>query len=522
VGPDGRTWATLTPAAYSAALRAQLGSLPGLRWDAHSKAYKAPREALPQVLTLLRASRVAAIEGDVPPVELPHVAVPVDGLRPYQADGACRLAQLAVLYGGALLADEQGIGKTAQAIRAAEVLALGGRAAGRGHVLVLCPAVVVPHWIGQVERWSWQHTATAARWEPGCTADFRVISYDKARRRVDDLQGATVIVCDEMHYLANSRSLRSKAVRKLLEVSSPRPIVLGLTGTPIFSSPRDLHNPLDLLTPGRWGTWWQFTHRYCDGRFEQIPGMDRSVWRADGVSHQRELHDRLQAIMIRRTKADVAVDLPPRVRTILPVDMPKAAVKALSRAAVSVTAGNDVARILGQVEAYKLAAAVELVESLGEGSRVLLVTTRRDTAHELAGKLGCPCVTGEDDAKDRRATIVGSRVAVATMFSITTGIDLTEFDTLIFVGLDWVPSTLMQMEARLHRIGQTKTVNVFYLIGSRTIDEVIQHRVIDRLEHFAAIIGNAPDEQALAADLLGNEDDLIASIIDAVGKLKAP
>lgn len=512
LGPHGRTLAFLRPAAYSAALRAQVDGLPGVTWQCSLGAYTAPREALPHVLARLKAARVATFRGSVPEVDPPRVAVPSAGLRSYQVDGARRLLEIALTYGGALLGDEQGIGKTAQAVRVCELLAATAGPRPRRHVLVLCPAVVVSHWIDEVKRWSWLSQSTAERWTPASTADFRIMSYDAARRRAKQLaeQQPGVVVFDEAHYLSNAKSLRSKAARTIV---GHRPYVLALTGTPIFSEPSDLHNPLDLLTPGRWGTWWQFTHRYCAGRFEEIPGLDRAVWRADGVSNTSELRERLAAVMVRRTKADVAVELPPRVRTVLPVDLPPAAVRSLAKAAACVTMGSDVGNVLANVEEYKLTAAVDLVESLGPQARVLLVTTRRETARKLGAQLGCPHVTGEDDARDRRAMIVGSRLAVATMQSITTGINLTEFDTLVFVGLDWIPSTLMQLEARLHRIGQRSTVSIYYLIGSRTIDEVIQARVIERLDVFADVIGNAPDEAALADHLRGTEDDLIAAIL---------
>ena len=126
-------------------------------------------------------------------------------------------------------------------------------------------------------------------------------------------------------------------------------------------------------------------------------------------------------------------------------------------------------------------------------------------------------VTGEDDPSDRKAKLVASDVAVATMFSVTTGIDLTHFDSCIFVGLDWVPSNLLQAEARLHRPGQKKTVNVYFLIGRPSLDEHIRTVVVDRLETFSAVLGTAgtSNESELAKDL-EDRSDLISQIVSLV------
>ncbi|MDX1410495.1 MAG: hypothetical protein R3330_20235, partial [Saprospiraceae bacterium] len=112
----------------------------------------------------------------------------------------------------------------------------------------------------------------------------------------------------------------------------------------------------------------------------------------------------------------------------------------------------------------------------------------------------------------------GGGPAAATMHSVTTSIDLVEFDCAIFVGLDYVPSRLLQAEARVHRTGQRRGVTIYYLIGAGTIDEVIQDRVISRLETFAQLTDGAEGDQAeLAQHLRGaTDDELIAQIVAQV------
>ena len=117
-------------------------------------------------------------------------------------------------------------------------------------------------------------------------------------------------------------------------------------------------------------------------------------------------------------------------------------------------------------------------------------------------------------AKRAELLTSGDGAAVATMYAVTTGIDLVEFDVVIFVGLDWLPSTLLQAEARLHRIGQRRPVTIYYLIGRGTLDEVVKERVIERLHNFVTLTGASGDESQLAADLTdGDEDSLIAELV---------
>jgi SNF2 family DNA or RNA helicase len=99
------------------------------------------------------------------------------------------------------------------------------------------------------------------------------------------------------------------------------------------------------------------------------------------------------------------------------------------------------------------------------------------------------------------------------MQSVTTGIDLTCFDSIIMVGLDWLPSTLRQAEDRIHRIGQNFPVTIYYLIGTGTLDEVVRERVINRLEVSGKLLGDGDSD--MITDLSGgSEDDLINAIAD--------
>jgi len=176
-----------------------------------------------------------------------------------------------------------------------------------------------------------------------------------------------------------------------------------------------------------------------------------------------------------------------------------------------------VSSLLSNVEAYKVDAAVSLARDvIASGGRPLLLTTRKATAAALGEALQCPVVDGDTPPQERQAILAAAPCGAATMYSVTTGIDLVGYDHVIFTGLDWIPATLLQAEARAHRIGQLRHVHVHYLIGMGTLDEIVRERVIDRLGMFEAVIGGAEgDEAAMAQDLGGGSEDLIAGIVTA-------
>lgn len=522
--------AGLRPLAYNAdAVRWPLKAIPGLRWDRQLAAYVGAPHAVSAAIEVLKRSPEVRLREVAPASQAAskRASAPVRGLRPHQAEGAAWVAAQLAGSGACLLADDMGLGKTAQAVRAVEPWL-----AKESWILVIAPGVVARHWVAEVDRWGFA-PMTAGRCEVRAakkvrslvvpTVDFKIITPDLFRRWHDqpELDGPAVVIVDEAHYYANARAKRTAALTGYLARQAVRPKLLMLTGTPLTARPRDLFSLLDLMHPGAWGSYWQFTKRYCAGRFVEIPNTDRTSWEADGVSNVSELRARLEHVMLRRSKAEVG-GLPPKIRSLIQVELPASAQRAAAAAAREVDGFKALGRALGVTEQGKIAAAVELAESvIAQGERPLIFTAHRAQAQEIAERLNVPVVTGADAAEDRAAKIEGAPAAVATMFSVTTGINLSAFDTVIFAGLHWVPSTMLQAEARPHRIGQTRTVTIYYLVALGTVDEAIQKAVIDRLDLFDQAIGKGEDGCGMAAALNGgSEEDLIGEIIASIAGKK--
>lgn len=514
--PALRAWELdLCPHAFDAEAKEIIKSIPGVRWEPDPEApngrgvWRGAAEACELTLFALTRAGLVKVRGELPRYRRTPEPIGPSTLYSYQRAGAAWLAGMLHFEGGALLADEMGLGKSAQAIAACDALDL---AATR---LIVCPAIVVPHWKEQIRKWG------------SSLPEWVVLSYEKFTRAVKRGElpaGVGFAIFDEAHYLSNSKSLRSKAASQWC-ARNPSARRILLTGTPMQARPKDLWHLLEIAHPGRFGSFFAFTKRYCAGRYEPIPNTTLAPWVSDGVSHADELAERLRAVMLRRTKAEVGAFLPPLRREIIECEIPRAARRDAQRAAAAIDwRGNGriaASALLSQIETYKIDAAVELARGIREGGgNALILTTRKDTAAEIARALGCPAVDGDTPVAQRRAAIVEAPLACATIFSVTTGIDLTNFDHVIMVGLDWLPTTMLQGEARTHRPGQTRPVLVTYLIGTGTLDEIVRERVIDRLGTWESLGGAGSD--GLAVDLAGGtEEELLAAMAAACGRSAA-
>ncbi len=512
------------PGGFDDACAAQFKAMPGVYWDRRSRAFVGDDAGIFAVCETLRAAEIARLEIDGAPY-LGRFQAGMTGLEQalghssaieapasifgFQRFGAAWLKAALQTSKAALLCDEMGLGKTIQAIVTADNLL------SHGLILVVTPAVVVSHFEKEIRRWAKDPSR------------FRVTSYarlaaiakggNKTNEKLDPR--TRLIIFDEIHHLSNSKSQRSKAARKMIEDLPARPFLLGLTGTLMTARIRDLWNPLDMLWPHRFGSFFGFTKRYCNGHYEEIPGLEQPVWNTDGSSRLEELHDRLNECVLRRTKSEVSLELPALSREILEVEIPRKASKDLQRALAAIAPEKiSVSSILSDVEAYKIDAACELAEEIKAGGGApLILTTRIATALEVGRRLNCPVVTGDVPPEERQAALHGFSAGAATIYSVTTGIDLTSYDSVIFVGLDWIPSTLLQAEARAHRIGQARNVVIYYLIGRGTIDEIVRERVIKRLETFGAALGKGSD--GLQESFAGpSEQELIEAMIASMRK----
>lgn len=235
-------------------------------------------------------------------------------LYPHQAAGIQFLAR----HGRVILAEDMGLGEIRKAIVAVN------EAAPAGAVLVICPASLKLNWAREIQMVDANaavdvigvagHKAASARWG--------VVNYDMLARHADRLRDIpwSGVVLDEAHFIKNANQ-RTSQVLKIIGVADskceaptgPR-LVFLLTGTPMPNRPRDLFNLLRATGHPSARNFLSFARRYC-GAYRNNYG-----WVTDGASNIAELNLLLKAVMLRRKKDDV-LDLPPKIRSWVPVQI---------------------------------------------------------------------------------------------------------------------------------------------------------------------------------------------------------
>ncbi|EOD41448.1 hypothetical protein EMIHUDRAFT_60882, partial [Emiliania huxleyi CCMP1516] len=426
-----------------------------------------------------------------------------EALLPFQREGV----RFALSHGGrVLLADEMGLGKSVQALS----VALCYR--DEWPLLVVCPKSLCGNWLAELRRWlplvCSAPLAPAAASAPGGEALVEsgkdslsggcgvvVISYDLAVRRAAELRAAGfgVAIADESHALKEPESQRSKALLPLL--GGVRRLVL-VSGTPSPSRPAEIFTQAKLLRPGIFGRRQDFERRYAAAH------QGRFGWDAKGASHVKELHAVLtHALMVRRTKAEVQSQLPPKVREVLLIDAPEAA-RAWARVEAERAAGPAKEHSAEMTLAYmetgraKAAAVADHVARLlaAPGRRKLLLFGHHKAVldlweERLRGVCSHVRIDGEvpHEARDYRvATFQGDpavRLAILSIRVASHGFTLTAASVVVFGELAWNASDLAQAEDRAHRISQlAERVQVFYCIARGSVDEVMWRLVEKKLQ----------------------------------------
>ena len=286
------------------------------------------------------------------------VAVPAGmraTLRPYQLEGYRWLDFLRQAGLGGVLADDMGLGKTVQVLAAVQRLieqreeAQGSEPAGSGDpgdpegtgpVLVIAPTSVVGSWVEQAERFCpglrvRAVRRTAAKREETLAqivegSDVVVTSYTIARLCEEEFiaQDWAWVVCDEAQFVKNHTSATYKAVRRLRS-----PSTIAITGTPLENSLMDLWALMSIAAPGLLPD---------PERFGQV--YRKPIDRGDAEALGR-LRRRMRPFLLRRTKEQVAADLPAKTEQVLSVEL-----GAKHRKAYDQRLARERQRILGLLE----------------------------------------------------------------------------------------------------------------------------------------------------------------------------
>jgi SWI/SNF-related matrix-associated actin-dependent regulator of chromatin subfamily A-like protein 1 len=434
-------------------------------------------------------------------------------LYPHQSDGVAFLLSKK----RAILADDMGLGKTRQAIVAME--------AGTpvGSILVVCPASLKLNWKREILMVDANATievlgvdkdhVNAPRWV--------IVNYDllsKNAERLHTINWAGIIL-DEAHFIKNA-SKRTGHCLKLLGVQADaRAQIIGpefvflLTGTPMTNRPKDLFNLFRCVGHPAARSFLSFAKRFCDAYRNDFG------WVTTGASNLDELNLLMKEISIRRMKDDI-LDLPPKVRSWVPVDIStsKAAFNAIDTF-LSWYSGSDPSipndtEFLARLTKVRIAlhkakfnaVAERIKDVVAIGQKVVVFTCFSDGIERHKKKLGPQAVTitGSDPTKSRMKAVdkfqadPTVRVALCNLIAGGVGINLTAGTHVIFQDLDWVPANHAQAEDRCYRLGQDQRVTVEYFHAAGTLDSYIAELLERKMEMIAAVEAeNVPDQSLL-------------------------
>lgn len=435
----------------------------------------------------------------------------------YQREGARWLATRAA----ALLADEMGVGKSAQSLASLPY----------GAGIVVCPAAVRGSWRAEINKWRPDLKASVIevfRWP--AKNEIVIFNYE---RLVDDNAltlytqinpppADITVIFDEAHYLKNWKAKRSQRARALVDtIHQHDGRAWALTGTPLANRPDELWSLLRLLGLAEelFGSYKAF----CEMHHVRAHGAGR-VW---GLASP-EVGERLKRGMLRRLKRDVLADLPEKIYVDRPVDVDMDAVRALDgvldmldQRGIDINDFDgtfpdfhDMSRVRAQVAVGKIPALLELVDTAEEEEQPLVVfSAHRAPIEVLCQRKGWGAILGGRDwfvngkrVLDAQDVVHAFQSSMLKGIALTigagsTGITLTRANHLVQVDLDWVPGNNDQATDRIHRIGQTRACQITQLVADHPLERRIAEVIAIKRRHIEASVNaaaSAPD-----ADLVG-------------------
>jgi superfamily II DNA or RNA helicase len=433
-------------------------------------------------------------------------------LRPYQEEGISWLNFLHEFELGGILADEMGLGKTVQALAFFQALRdrKGAKKDVRKPVLIVAPTSVITNWSYEIRKFTSAATVLMLH-GPGRKAlfdeipeyDFVLTSYALLRLDRYDLErhDFLYVVLDEAQNIKNPQAATTKAAKALR--SHRR---LALTGTPTENRPMELWSIMDFLMPGYLGS-----HEFFRTNIER-PILESGTQ----VEVAQLLNSKTKPFILRRLKADVEKDLPPKIESVLHVDMtasqkhlysqilnevrPKVfeaiKKKGIQGASVSILAAllrlRQVCNHPNSIDAFSELPGFDsgkfnllkdlILEALESGRKILLFSQFRGMLSIIRTWLDEQgteylyldgTTRNRQDLIDRFSQDDSVRLFLISLKAGGSGLNLMAADTVIIYDPWWNPAVESQAVDRAHRIGQTRTVSVYRLVTEDSVEQKI-------------------------------------------------
>jgi len=442
-----------------------------------------------------------------------------------------------------LLADEPGLGKTAQALLAASV-------SNSYPLLVVVPNVVKTNWAREVELWTPQRTATVVVGDGkdvDAFSDVVIVNYEVLDRHVGWLSrfGFKGMVVDEAHFIKNLKSERSKHVMALsrsIRAAQPRALMMALTGTPLINDIDDFR------------AIWQFLG-WIDDKKPLSALMAKleatGLTPADFGFFAEARQAVIDMGIVRRKKVDVAADIPARRIADIPVELDGDLGRSIHAAEAALVARllatyrrvraikpdadtEDLLRVVAHAELEESKAAktddnvFTMVRKIGQAKAGLAADYTiqlarnvgkvvffakhidvMDQAEEQFARAGLKTVSirGDQSAKARQEAIDGFdsdpevSIVVASLTAAGVGLNLQAASNVVLAELSWTSAEQTQAIDRVHRIGQELPVTAWRIIAAHTIDAKIAELIDSKAGLAARALDGSDDEVTAEANV---------------------
>ena len=420
---------------------------------------------------------------------------------------------------GTFLADEQGLGKTVEALTAIE-------ADGAFPAVVVCPASMKLGWERETQHWLPHRSVTVVQGRGAVPreAEITIVNYEvvAAHHQALTRKRPRALVVDESHYCKNPQAKRTQAVRRMAAAVAPGGLRLALSGTPVLNHAEELIAQLRII-----------------GRMEEFGSGASFARQFRGQVSEERLHWHMRrACFVRRLKSEVLPQLPPKRQVVIPVALTNEAEYRLAErdviewlrsqpldlselnARIAATLRAQRLAQLGTLQRLaargKLAAALAWIEDFLASDEPLVVFARHVEVQRavVARFPRAAHLLGEDSLERREAAIRafqqpdGPQLIVCATRVAAQGITLTRASNVAFLELEWTPAMHDQAEDRCHRIGQRDAVTAWYLLAAGTIDETMARLIQSK----RAVVAAVTDGRVLADD--GLVDGVVRELRD--------
>jgi hypothetical protein len=460
-----------------------------------------------------------------------------------------------------LLADEPGLGKTAQALLAAE-------AANAYPLLVVVPNVVKTNWAREAGRWTPHRSATVIHGNGDTIdgfADIVVVNYEVLDRHVGWIGdfGFRGMVVDEAHFIKNKTSQRSQHVLELSErirFRVARPLLMALTGTPLINDIEDFK------------AIWQFLGWIDDTKplaelMDALEETGRTP--ADPGFYPAARGCVIDLGIVRRRKVDVAADIPARRIADLPVELDdkdgrsiRAAERELARRLVAryeralarrssgsvvegidhdlvrrvarselkdttaAKTGENVFSMMRRIGSAKAGLAADYAAQLARSAGKVVFFAKHvdvmDIAEETFARQGVrfSSIRGDQTSASRQKNIdafvndPGVAIAVCSLTAAGVGLNLQVASNIVLAELSWTDAEQTQAIDRSHRIGQDEPVTAWRIIAAQTIDARIAELIDSKAGLAARALDGSEEEAPSSADV--QQEALVALLTGAL------